>query len=216
MLWCWFKSFSASASEAGVSSDATSVWVLVSHAWKWSRSRRNRWRSPASSNFESRSFSICLSCSHICWICVILSRITAASSGCSVPIESASCSRESSFACMAARSRSMPESRRCRVMMPVRSISRLSVDCKILFLSSIQDNVSRHSMWNVCTPWAEFSSSRLASAFSRSSAHSWFNWFCRATICSELGCSTCSSCRASWFTTATRDALAFISFSNPS
>ena len=31
-----------------------------------------------------------------------------------------------------------------------------------------------------------------------------------------LGCSTCNNCRASWLTTATLEALAFISRSNPS
>lgn len=68
------------------------------------------------------------------------------------------------------------ERRTWRVMMPLRSISKLSVDWRILFLSSIQLTVSRHSMWNDCTPCAEFSSSLFASAFSCSSAHSWFSW----------------------------------------
>ncbi|CAN8000300.1 unnamed protein product [Ixodes hexagonus] len=57
MRRCCSSSLSASCREVGSSSEAISVCVLVSHAWKWSRSRRNRCRSPASSSFASRSFN---------------------------------------------------------------------------------------------------------------------------------------------------------------
>ncbi|CAN8009376.1 unnamed protein product [Ixodes pacificus] len=76
--------------------------------------------------------------------------------------------------------------------------------------------VSLHSTWKVCTPWAEEMFSRFFSAASLRAAQLWLRAFCFSSTCSELGCSTCSSCRASWFTTATRDALPFISCSKPS
>ena len=46
-----------------------------------------------------------------------------------------------------------------------------------------------------------------------SGTHVELSWFCRCTTSAALGCSTCSSCRASWFTTATLEAVAFISWS---
>uniref|UniRef100_A0A6B0UNN0 Secreted protein n=1 Tax=Ixodes ricinus TaxID=34613 RepID=A0A6B0UNN0_IXORI len=58
--------------------------------------------------------------------------------------------------------------------------------------------------------------SRFFSAASLRAAQLWLRAFCFSSTCSELGCSTCNSCRASWFTTATRDALPFISCSKPS
>ena len=74
----------------------------------------------------------------------------------------------------------------CKVMIPVKSILSSSVCSKTLILSSIQVTVSRHSIWNVCTPWAEASSSLLASDLSRKSPHLWLSWFWRPTISSLL------------------------------
>ena len=47
----------------GESSLAIPDSVLVNQAWKWSRSLRNRWRSPASSSFASLTWSMAVNCS---------------------------------------------------------------------------------------------------------------------------------------------------------
>ncbi len=119
---CWARSFSASASVLGMSSDAMAVCVRESQDWKSSSSRRNCCSLLASPRDASRFRKVSFISSQTAVISASRPVMALAWSGCSPAKRSASPRRSPSLVSMAARSRSMPVSLRWRAITPVRSL----------------------------------------------------------------------------------------------